>query len=59
MRAKREMENKILLILPHTFQQLKKKKKKKKKKNDVNARGAPSSARVDVATIIGATEVAR
>jgi hypothetical protein len=57
MRAKREMENKILLILPHTFQQLK--KKKKKKKNDVNARGAPSSARVDVATIIGATEVAR
>jgi hypothetical protein len=48
------MENKILLILPHTFQQL-----KKKKKNDVNARGAPSSARVDVATIIGATEVAR
>ena len=52
------MENKILLILPHTFQQLKK-KKKKKKKNDVNARGAPSSARVDVATIIGATEVAR
>ena len=53
------MENKILLILPHTFQQLKKKKKKKKKKNDVNARGAPSSARVDVATIIGATEVAR
>jgi|TARA_B100000519_G_C13999165_1_gene323117 hypothetical protein len=58
MRAKREMENKILLILPHTFQQLKK-KKKKKKKNDVNARGAPSSARVDVATIIGATEVAR
>ena len=36
-----------------------KKKKKKKKKNDVNARGAPSSARVDVDTIIGATEVAR